>query len=420
MVNTTDVAIVGAGPYGLSIAAHLQKRGIRYRIIGRPMQFWISQMPDGMQLKSEGFASNLYDPDGAFTLRDFCSQRAIPYADIGTPVEKQAFCDYALEFQKRFVPKIETKMVAAVTRSSSGFQLQLEDGEAFSARRVILAIGIGHFRHIPPLLADLPRHYSSHSSNYGEIEHLRGRKVTVIGGGSSAIDLATLLFESGVEVQLVARRATLDIHNKLPWPRPLWRRIRCPMSGIGPSWRSLFFTEAPSLVHQFPEVLRLRIVKNYLGPAGGWFMRDRFIGKVPLLLDRQLERAEVSNGQVRLRFAASDGSSNEVTTDHVIAATGYKMDLANLEFLGDDIRRDVKVVERTPVLSSNFESSLPGFYFVGPLAANSFGPVMRFAVGAKFTARQISKHLVATSLSPVTTLRETTLPGEEPRAALPS
>jgi lysine/ornithine N-monooxygenase len=161
-------------------------------------------------------------------------------------------------------------------------------------------------------------------------------------------------------------------------------------------------------------------VKNHLGPAGGWFMRDRFIGKVPLVLDRQLEQAEISNGQVHLKFAASDGSSTEVITDHVVAATGYKMDLANLEFLSDDVRHDVKVVERTPVLSSNFESSLPGLYFVGPLAANSFGPVMRFAVGAKFTARQISKHLVATSLSPVTTPREATLSGEEPRAALPS
>src|SRR5271168_3676844 len=167
MVNPTDVAIVGAGPYGLSIAAYLQKRGTRYRIIGRPMQFWISQMPEKMQLKSEGFASSLYDPDGEFTLRDFCAQHTIPYADIGTPVEKQAFCDYALEFQKRFVPKVEAKMVAAVTRSSTGFQLQLEDGEAFSARRAILAIGIGHCRDIPPLLADLPRHHSSHSSNYG-------------------------------------------------------------------------------------------------------------------------------------------------------------------------------------------------------------------------------------------------------------
>jgi thioredoxin reductase len=412
MSNSTDVAIVGAGPYGLSIAAHLQERGIRYRVIGRPMQFWISQMPDGMQLKSEGFASNLYDPQGGFTLRDFCARHAIPYADIGTPVDKQTFCAYGLAFQKRFVPKVDSEVVVALDRCSTGFQLQLEDGESFSARKVVLAVGIGHFSHIPPLLANLPEKYLSHSSHHGELEHFRGRDVTVIGGGASAIDLAALLFERGAQVRLVARRATLDIHTKLPWPRPLWRRIRCPMSGIGPSWRSLFLTEAPLLVHQFPEARRLRIVKDYLGPAGGWFMRDRLIGRVPLLTGRHLDRVSISHDGVHLRFAASDSSITEVTTDHVIAATGYRVDLDNLKFLSDDVRNLVKKVERTPVLSSYFESSLPGLYLVGPVAANSFGPVMRFAVGAGFTARRITKHLTATLVQPVMRARTGVVPGE--------
>jgi len=424
MSNPTDVAVVGAGPYGLSIAAHLQEHGIRYRVIGTPMQFWISQMPDGMQLKSEGFASNLYDPQGDFTLRDFCARHAIPYADIGTPVDKQTFCAYGLAFQERFVPKVESEVVVALDRCSSGFQLRLENGDSFAARKVVLAVGVGHFSHIPPLLADLPQKYLSHSSNYGDLEHFRGRDVTVIGGGASAIDLAVLLFERGAQVRLVARRATLDIHNKLPWPRPLWRRIRCPMSGIGPSWRSLFLTEAPLLVHQFPEARRLQIVKDYLGPAGGWFMRDRFIGRVPLLTGRHLDRVDISNDRVHLSLAAADGSITEVITDHVIAATGYRVDLGSLKFLSDDVLNLVKAVERTPVLSSYFESSLPGLYFVGPVAANSFGPVMRFAVGAGFTARRIAKHLAATSVQPMARdFAEAVVPGESqnfPRAGYSS
>lgn len=359
------------------------------------MQFWISQMPDGMLLKSEGFATNLYDPQGKFRLRDFCAKQAIPYADVGTPVDKQTFCAYGLEFQKRFVPKVECNVVVGLARCSTGFQLRLEDGESVCARKVVIAVGIEHFRHIPPLLANLPPKYLSHSSNCGDVEHFRSREVTVIGGGASAIDLAALLFEGGAQVRLIARRATLDIHTKLQCPRPLWRRIRCPMSGIGPSWRSLFLTEAPLLFHRFPEARRLRIVKGYLGPAGGWFMRDRVIGRVPFLLGYHLHRAEISNGQVHLKFAAPDSLITEVTTDHVIAATGYTVDLGKLEFLGDDVRRLVETVERTPVLSSYFESSLPGLYFVGPVSANSFGPVMRFAVGAGFAARRITKHLTA-------------------------
>jgi thioredoxin reductase len=400
MSNPTDVALVGAGPYGLSIAAHLREPGIRYRVIGRPMQFWMSQTPDGMKLKSEGFASNLYDPQGDFTLGNFCARQLTPYADIGTPVDKQTFCAYGLAFQKRFVPRVERKLVVTLARCSTGFELQLDDGESFSARKVVLAVGIGHFQYIPPLLAELPPKYLSHSSNYGDLKHFRGQDVTVIGGGASAIDLAALLFDSGARVRLVARGATLDIHPKLPSSRPLWRRIRCPMSGIGPSWRSLFLTDAPLLVHKLPEARRLHIVSHYLGPAGGWFMRDRLIG-VPLLLGHHLRWAGVSNERVHLKFAAPEGSINEVITDHVISATGYRVDLGRLEFLSDDIRNLLKTVERTPVLSSYFESSLPGLYFAGPVTANSFGPVMRFAVGAKFTARRIAKHLAATSSQPV-------------------
>jgi hypothetical protein len=41
----------------------------------------------------------------------------------------------------------------------------------------------------------------------------------------------------------------------------------------------------------------------------------------------------------------------------------------------------------------NFESTAPGVYFTGLSAANSFGPMMRFAYGADFTARRIARHL---------------------------
>lgn len=409
MSKLTDVVIIGAGPYGLSIAAHLRARGTPFTIIGRPMQFWTSRMPEGMQLKSEGFASNLYDPEGAFTLRDFCAGETIPYADIGTPVDKQTFCAYGLAFQKRFVPEVETDLVVALSKCSTGFRLERENGECIYAKKVVLAVGVGYFNFIPELLSHLPPKYLSHSSNYGDLEPLLGRDVTVIGGGASAIDLAVLLFERGARVRLVARRAALDIHPKLPWPRPLWRRVRCPMSGIGPSWQSRLLADAPFLVHRFPEARRLRIAREYLGPAGGYFMRDRLLGRVPLVTGRHLDGVAVSNDRVHLKLSAPDGSFTEVITDHVIAATGYKANLNNLRFLDDDVRDEVKTVERTPVLNSYFESSLRGLYFVGPITTNSFGPVMRFAFGAKFAARRITKHLTATLVQSSTRPRRSSI-----------
>ena len=65
-----ETAIVGAGPYGLSIAAHFRSRGIPFRIFGRPMDSWLAHMPKGMMLKSDGFASNIYDPDGLIYLKE--------------------------------------------------------------------------------------------------------------------------------------------------------------------------------------------------------------------------------------------------------------------------------------------------------------------------------------------------------------
>src|SRR5215467_389452 len=99
-----DVAIVGAGPYGLSVAAHLRRRRSSFRIFGTSMHTWRHRMPAGMHLKSEGFASNLSDPDEQFTLRRYSFERGLPYQDIGYPVPLETFIEYGLEFQRRLVP----------------------------------------------------------------------------------------------------------------------------------------------------------------------------------------------------------------------------------------------------------------------------------------------------------------------------
>jgi cation diffusion facilitator CzcD-associated flavoprotein CzcO len=137
-----DTAIIGAGPYGLSIGAHLRKQGVPFRIFGRPMHSWIEHMPEGMFLKSDGFASNIYDPEKAFTLQQFCAERGIPYADTGRPVSRETFCAYGLAFRERMLPELEEKLVESVERSGEGFAVRLDDGESFTARRVVLAVGI--------------------------------------------------------------------------------------------------------------------------------------------------------------------------------------------------------------------------------------------------------------------------------------
>jgi thioredoxin reductase len=149
----------------------------------------------------------------------------------------------------------------------------------------------------------------------------------------------------------------------------------------------------------------VKTVRTTLGPSGGWFIRDKVIGKVELHLGCTPQGAQVQNGRVHLRLLTANGSEREIVTEHVIAATGYRVDLERLKFLNSEIRSRFKTVQGSPVLSSSFESSVPGIYFVGVAAANSFGPVMRFAFGAGFAARRITQTIAkALAQSPASAL----------------
>jgi thioredoxin reductase len=359
------------------------------------MRTWLANMPKGMRLKSEGFASSLYDPESAFTLKRYCSEKGIAYADTGLPVSLETFSSYGLEFQRKLVPDLENKQVLAVNRSSAGFQIRVEDGEVVSAKRVVVAVGLSYFDYVPSVLSGVSEEFLTHSSQYHELERFNGREVAVIGAGASALDLAALLHQAGASVHLIARKPVVRFHDPpSQTPPSLTWRFRHPSTGIGPGWKLFFCAYAPGAFWALPESIRLEAVRRILGPAPGWFVKDEVVGKVPFHLGLAIEQAIVRNGRIHLRLSRGSGTGQTVVADHVIAATGYKVDLNRISFLNSDLLEGIRSVERTPVLSSNFESSVPGLYFVGTAAANSFGPLLRFAFGAGYTARTISRHLV--------------------------
>jgi hypothetical protein len=206
-----------------------------------------------------------------------------------------------------------------------------------------------------------------------------------------------LLHEAGASPTLIARSQQLEFHDPPPEKeRSLWQRMRHPSSGLGPGMRSRIYSDAPLLFHKLPEWLRLRIVGGHLHPAAGWPLKQRFEGRVPALLGCSVERAEPRDGGVQLKLTTSDGVKKELWTEMVVAATGFKVDLRRLEFLGGEILSQIDCVAHTPILNSDFQSSVPGLYFVGVTAANSFGPVLRFAFGSGFAASHFSKRLAKT------------------------
>jgi thioredoxin reductase len=294
------------------------------------------------------------------------------------------------------VPELEDKFVTAIERLDDGFQLRLDDGEVVKARRVVLAVGITHFEHIPANLTQLPIQFISHSYRHHDLEQFKGRSVVVLGAGSSAIDMAGLLRDADADATLVARATSLKFHTA-PVPgkrRPWLQRMRHPDSGLGPGMRSRFFSDGAALFHYLPENLRVDLVRTTLGPSAGWFVKDKVMGRVPLELGYNVERAEVRNGKVQLQLRGLNGSAREIVADHIIAATGYKVNMERLAFLNPEIRSQLKCLHGMPVLSSSFESSVPGLYFVGLAAANSFGPVMRFAFGAGFAAKRVTQTMM--------------------------
>ena len=389
-----DVAVIGAGPYGLSLAAHLQKAGVSYRLFGRPMGFWRHHMPKGMLLKSDGFASNLYDPEQAFPLSRFCQERDIPYDDERIPVKLDTFVDYGLAFSNSLVSALDDSLVTNLSRHSKGFHLRSETGAEFNAKRVIIAVGIQHFTYVPPALSQLPAPLVSHSSKHRELGGFARRKIAVVGAGASAIGLAGLLRDHDCDVELICQADKL-IFDENPSGRPtsFLQKLRTPSSTLGPGWKSRICTDAPLLFHMMPASVRMRIVRRHLGPAASWYVKQKIEGRVPVLGGHDVLDAAPDGSQVRLLLKGPDGQTVTRHYEHVIAGTGYRADIDRLAFIDAELRDEVACINRTPILSWDFESSVKGLSFVGPTAANSFGPMLRFACGAGFAARRVTHSL---------------------------
>jgi cation diffusion facilitator CzcD-associated flavoprotein CzcO len=211
----SSVAIIGAGPYGLSLAAHLKAQGIDFRIFGSPMRTWRTQMPAGMRLKSEGFASTLWDPERKFTLSHYCAAEGIPYQDVDLPVDLETFWRYGIAFQRRFVPDLENQMVNRVESIEDGFRLTLEDGSDITARRVVVASGLSHLAYVPPQLAKVAEPSVMHSSLHNDLGGMAGKEVIVVGAGASALDCAALLCEAqstvGTSTELVGKDSHANV-----------------------------------------------------------------------------------------------------------------------------------------------------------------------------------------------------------------
>lgn len=398
MASKDETVVVGAGPYGLSVAAHLTGRGVAHRIFGVPMESWRQNMPRGMHLKSDGFASNLYAAE-PFTLGQFCRETGRDYHPTTWAVPVEDFIDYGMEFQRRRVPELEETKVTHLKRNADGsFEVRTAAGETMTARNVVLASGIAELEWIPPEVVQLPKELCTHSADHNDMAKFAGKNIAVLGGGSSALDCAALAQEAGAQVDLIARRPAIRYnlhHGDAGGQRSLMERLKYPRSRLGMGWKSKVSVDMQWLVHLLPQRLRTRLVQRHLGPAATWLVKQKVEGKVREHMSSEVVKAEPRDGKLHLTLRSHDGKMTELTVDHLLAGTGYKPLLQLVGYIDEGLRRQIRTHDDRPVLDGNFQSSVPGLYFTGLMAAASFGPAQRFACGAEFAARQVSKHIAS-------------------------
>jgi cation diffusion facilitator CzcD-associated flavoprotein CzcO len=384
-----DVAVVGAGPYGLSTAAHLRAvNGRVLRVFGEPMSFWQKHMPNGMFLRSPLVASNLSDPAKSFELGSFASAHNNSGAPDPLPLDQ--FIEYGRWFRRNSVPDVDTRNVTRIECDTDGFQLTLADGEKLKSRRVVVAAGIVPFaRRLSPF-ADLPSNLASHSCDHRFLDRFAGMHVAVMGGGQSALESAALLYEAGAKVSVFIRDSILRYLRRHPWThRGLLGQLLYAPADVGPAGLSQLVA-APKLFRCFPRELQNLWATRSIRPAGAAWLEPR-LQKVEILTGRWVESAVPVEGGRKLKIRLNDGTARQV--DHILQATGYQVDISKYPFLEGRLLEKIRKVDGFPVLDQGFESSVPGLHFLGAPAAWSFGPLMRFVAGVGFAARAVTRRI---------------------------
>lgn len=396
------VVVIGAGPYGLSVAAHLRAAGVPVRVFGEVMGSWRHSMATGMFLKSTPAATDLSAPVPGGRLADFCRATGEPELTELTPIPCETFVRYGMWFTQHYVGTVEPTQVTAVQRAGAEFAVRVQGGEEIEAAAVVVATGLATLAHIPDELRPLapagpgPRAALSHTSQHTDLSSYAGRRVAVVGGGQSALESAALLNEAGARAEVLVRAARVRWGERPQLQRPLSQRLTAPASPLGTGWVLATVCRTPGAVRRLPAAARMQLFHRALGPSGGWWLRERVEGVLPVRTACRIEQVRLAGAEVHLRLGGRASRPAERVVDHVLAATGYRLDVDALPFLAPSVRQAVARVpgSQAPRLSGAFESSLPGLYFTGSLAAPTFGPMLRFVAGTEFAAGRIAGRLV--------------------------
>jgi cation diffusion facilitator CzcD-associated flavoprotein CzcO len=383
-MRDTDLLIIGAGPFGLSMAAYAKYHHIDHLVVGRPMDFWKSNMPKGMFLRS-GLDWHL-DPLETHTLEKYLQSKKIP-PDAVEPIPVDFYLDYVQWFMEQkgldpledFVKKLDWSY-----RKQRPFEATLEKGETIRADNVLLAIGFRYFKHIPEELARIvPEGFFSHTCDLIEFESLKGKRCLIIGGRQSAFEWAALIHEAGAASVNVSHRQETPAFTKSDWS---WTEQMIKGLDKDPgSFRNLSPEKREEINQRFWAEGRLKL-EPWLWPR---------INKETVKIWPKTQVVKCDKLPAKdLEITLSGGQTFAV--DHVVFATGYKVDMGNVPFLaGGNILDQLKTKDGFPVLDEHFQTNIPGLFATSMPATRDFGAFFAFTVSVNASAKIIGSYIIS-------------------------
>jgi FAD-dependent urate hydroxylase len=379
---TTPVTIIGGGPYSLSTAAFLRDAGVDVQLYGKVMGFW-QTMPKGMILRSYYRASNIAGPRGSLSLPEYEERLG---RTLTKPLALSDFIEYGRWFCEQSQLPVDPRLVSRLKATEKGFELSLEDGEVIEARCVVVATGIMPFPMTPEMFDGMNSGLVSHTSAHLEFAEFRGKRVLVVGAGQSALESAAFLSEAGASTELVVRRSGLRFlrGEKLYETGSVLSDVMYPSWGVGPPGVN-WLMGRPSVFRRLPRSLRDPLARRAIRPAGAAWVRPR-LEHVRVTTSTAIRAARPVGSELHVEL--DDGSERVV--DHLLLGTGYRIDVRRYPFLDEGLVGRIRIKHGFPALSSTFEASVPGLFFVGAPAAGSAGPGMRFVSHTGFAAMGVT------------------------------
>jgi FAD-dependent urate hydroxylase len=382
-----DVAIVGAGPYGLSAAAHLRGlKGLDVRLLGEPMSFWDRHMPKGMLLRSPWVASHIADPSQQLTLDAY--RRVNGNRQLAYPVPVRDFINYGNWFHRQVAVPADRRKVTRIDLAPGGYRLSFERGEELLAGRVVVAGGIQPFAHRPEIFEGLPTSLVTHTSERVDYSEFRDKETLVIGAGQSALEAGAFLHKAGARVEVLIRNSTVHWLGHRAWmhKKPIsW--FFYGRADVGPAGISMV-VQRPNLFRRLPRRIQKWWGTRAIRPA----VSHRLAAcaeYLPMRTGLFPVQARVEGDRLRVRL--NDGTERSV--DHVVLGTGYRVNIALYPFLSSEVLERIERINGFPRLDAGFECSLPGLHFLGAPAAWSFGPLMRFVAGTEFVSPALARRI---------------------------